>query len=109
MSYNNYEYTAIISDKTVLTLEQINNGEKFNVSLSVKNLGKYSSYEIVQLYIRDVVASRMRPVRELKAFEKVYIEAGREKQITFSIGKEELKFYTQNKKYEVEKGKFGVV
>lgn len=108
MSYNNYEYSAINSDKKVLTLEQINNGEKFNISLSVKNLGKYSSYEIVQLYIRDVAASRMRPVRELKAFEKVYIEAGREKQITFSIGKEELKFYTQNKKYEVEKGKFEV-
>ncbi len=62
----------------------------------------------MQLYIHDVVASRMRPVRELKAFKKVFIEAGQEVKIDFSIGKEELKFYGKNKKFEVESGKFEI-
>ena len=108
LSYTDYEYSDICADKHSLTREQINGGEKFNLSISVKNIGKYSSYETVQLYIHDVVASRMRPVRELKAFKKVFIEAGQEVKIDFSIGKEELKFYGKNKKFEVESGKFEI-
>ena len=108
LSYTDYSYSNIKSDKNSLTLDQINNGDKFNLSVKVKNIGNYPSYEIVQLYIRDVVSSKMRPVRELKAFKKVYIDAGKGKQVDFSIGKDELKFYSKNNRTEVEVGEFEI-
>ena len=108
LSYTDYEYADVKTDKKSLTLEQVNNGEHFEISVTVKNIGDYASFEIVQLYVRDVVASRMRPVRELKGFKKIYLEPGEEKQVTLSLGREELGFYTKDGKYLVEKGEFQI-
>ena len=60
----------------------------------------------MQLYIRDLVASIVRPVKELKGFEKISLNAGETKTVTFTIDKEVVQFYTVNKKWEVEAGDF---
>jgi beta-glucosidase len=64
--------------------------------------------EVVQLYIRDLVGSITRPIKELKGFEKIAIKTGETKIVTFTINAEILQFYTVNKKWEVESGDFDV-
>lgn len=74
------------------------------VSVDVTNTGNIAGEEVVQLYIRDLVASVIRPVKELKGFEKISLNAG--ETVSFTIDKEVLQFYTINKKWEVEAGDF---
>ena len=81
---------------------------ELEVSVEVSNTGKYDGEEVVQLYIRDLVGSITRPVKELKGFEKIALKAGETKTITFSINPEIVQFYTANGKWEVEPGDFEV-
>ena len=64
--------------------------------------------EVVQLYIRDLVGSLVRPIKELKGFEKVKLKPGKSKTITFNLNAKTLQFYTARKKWEVEPGEFNV-
>ncbi|MFK8060841.1 MAG: beta-glucosidase BglX [Polaribacter sp.] len=101
LSYTTFSYNNLRVDK-----EKMSSKEKIILSVDVKNTGNVNGEEVVQLYIRDLVASIIRPVNELKGFQKVYIKAGKTKKISFTIDKEILQFYTINKKWEVESGDF---
>lgn len=101
LSYTNFSYSNIQVDKKTMSSE-----EKITLSVNVKNIGNIAGEEVVQLYIRDLVANIVRPVKELKGFEKIKLKAGETKTVSFTIDKEVLEFYTSNRKWEVEAGEF---
>lgn len=103
LSYTNFTYSKLSLDKS----EMDKDGE-IKVSVNVTNNGSRDGEEVVQLYIRDLVGSLTRPIKELKGFNKVMIKAGETKTINFTINAETLQFYTVNKKWEVESGEFNV-
>ncbi len=102
-SYTDFSYGNLILDKTEISVT----GE-IKVLVDVTNTGKYDGEEVVQLYIRDLIGSITRPVRELKGFEKTTLKTGETKTVIFSINPEILQFYTANKKWEVEPGDFDI-
>jgi beta-glucosidase len=77
------------------------------VSVEVTNTGDYDAYEVVQMYIRDAVASSIRPMKELKGFEKVFIKKGETKTVEFTITADQLSFWKESEKM-LEPGKFYV-
>ena len=99
LSYTNYEYSD-------LRAEILENNLK--VSIVVKNTGKMPGEETVQLYIQDVIAKRVRPVRELKGFKKVTLDKGESSRVDFIIPTKELGYYDNNMNYIVEEGKFKI-
>lgn len=101
LSYGAFEYGKVSLSKT-----QLHRGEKIEASVTVKNVGKREAAETVQLYLRDRVASVVRPVKELKAFKKVRLAAGGEQRVTFEIGEDMLKFYNAELEYAAENGDF---
>ena len=86
---------------------QAKNGN-IKVSFTLRNIGKVSGKEVAQLYIRDLVASSTRPVKELKGFEMVELQPNESKEVTFTINEKTLEFYTANSKWETEPGDFKV-
>ena len=78
-------------------------------SVTVTNTGNVDATEIVQLYIRDLVASVSRPVKELKGFERITLKAGESRKVTFAITPETLKFYNYDLKYILEPGDFNIM
>ena len=83
--------------------------KKISVSVySLKNTGKYKAKEAVQFYIRDVKGSCVRPVKELKGFEKIELDAGEEKTVSFEITEPMLRYWTQKLEHVSEKGEFQV-
>jgi beta-glucosidase len=78
------------------------------VSAEVRNVGKRAGYEVVQLYIRDLVGSLTRPVKQLRGFERIYLEPGDSKRVTFELSHDLLGFYDNHGEYIVEPGKFKV-
>ena len=103
LSYAKFEYANL-----KLNGKQFKVGEDITVSVDVKNTGAYDGKEVVQLYIRDLVGSVTRPVRELKGFELVEIKTGETKTITFKLNKETLGFYNNQGEYIIEPGDFKV-
>jgi beta-glucosidase len=87
----------------------MNRNDTLYVSVEVKNTGKRAAHEIVQMYIRDVVGSISRPVKELKGFQKIYLEPGQSKKVTFAIHTDLLKFYNSKLKHVAEDGLFEVM
>lgn len=108
LAYTDFEYSNIISNSTEMTLEDIEAGKSFEVSVKVKNIGTVASKEVVQMYIRDCVSSMTRPIKELKGFDKIMLAPGEEKSVSFKIGFEELAFYNQCGKITIEKGAFKI-
>lgn len=108
LSYTTFKYSAPDTDRRELSAEALKGGEKFKVRVAVQNTGNYDGKETVQLYIRDKVASLMRPIRELKGFKKVLINKDRTSEVVFDIGYEQLGFYNENGEYLLEKGEFDV-
>jgi len=103
LSYTNFEYSNL-----TISSEEITNSETLEVSVDVSNTGDYDGKEVVQLYIRDLVGSITRPVKELKGFQKVLIEKGETKKIIFEISVEDLKFYNADLDFVAEPGNFEV-
>ena len=102
LSYTTYKYS-----KPVLSAKQINEGETLSVSVKVKNTGAVAGKETVQLYIGDEKCSLLRPQKELKGFQKVSLQPGEEKEITFTIKPEDLQFFDDRKhEWVAEPGKF---
>lgn len=101
LSYTNFAYGDI-----VLSSKSMSAGTSITASVQVSNTGKFDGMEIVQLYIRDVIGSISRPMKELKGFQKLMLKAGESKTITFTINAGDLKFYNSNLKYVVEPGAF---
>ncbi len=103
LSYTTYEY----SDVTLSAAEMPMNGE-VKASVTVKNTGSRDGKEIVQLYIRDVIATSTRPVQELKKFQKVELKAGETKTVEFTLTAEDLKYYNHDLQYVCEPGDFEI-
>ena len=104
LSYTKFKY----SDIKVLNNRLLSTDELV-VSVNVKNTGKRGGDEVVQLYIRDLVGSVTRPVKELKGFQRVALEAGEQKTVQFRVPVQELSFYDSDMKYTVEPGDFSVM
>ena len=103
LSYTTFEYS-----QPVLNTQQIHFDETLRVQVDVKNTGDRSGEEVVQLYVRDMVGSVTRPVKELKGFEKISLEPGETKSVTFELRAEDLAFYTRDMEYKAEPGEFKV-
>jgi len=105
LSYTTFEYTDISVDKKELSDE-----ETLTVSVKVKNTGKIEGKEIVQLYVKDVESSVIRPEKELKAFEKVELLPGEKKTVTFILEKRAFAYYdTDIADWHVETGVFEIL
>ena len=104
LSYTPFQYSDI-----TLSSKQLNADGKLTASVTVTNTGNYDADEIVQLYIRDLVGSITRPVKELKGFERIHLKKGESKQVTFTITPELLKFYNYDIQYVYEPGEFHVM
>ncbi len=100
LSYTNFEYSD---------LQIESNASPIKVSVTVTNTGARAGEEVVQLYLRDRVASVVRPVKELKGFEKISLAAGESQTVSFSLGDEELGFYDGEGNFKVEPGTFDVM
>lgn len=99
-------YTTFELQDLKLSTTEIDKDSQATLSVKVTNTGGSGGYETIQLYVRDEISSVTRPVKELKAFEKVFLNKGESKIIEFEIGNEQLAFWTINKTYEVESGQF---
>lgn len=99
-------YTEFGLSEIKLSRSSFQKGENITASVFVKNMGKRAGEEVVQLYIRDKFASVVRPVSELKGFKKIRLQPDEEKEVTFVLDEETLKFYTARGKFEAEKGEF---
>ncbi len=104
LSYTTFEYDGIRTDK-----EKMHENGSLTVSVNVKNTGAVAGTEIAQLYIRDLVASVTRPVKELKGFKRVSLKPGESKRVEFKITPDMLKFYGIGMKRIIEPGKFNVM
>lgn len=103
LSYTEFEYSPVELDSNILTC-----GGKITASVTVKNTGKMRGAEAVQMYIRDIKGSVVRPLRELKGVEKIRLEAGESRRVSFEISCDMLKFYDENMGYVCENGAFTV-
>ncbi len=105
LSYTSFEYTGISVSRT-----KINDNENVQVSVNVKNTGKMAGKEIVQLYIGKPVSKVIRPLKELKGFEKVYLEPGEQKKVSFELNKRSFAYYnTKIKDWYVESGEYKIM
>jgi beta-glucosidase len=103
LSYTSFEYENLI-----ISSSEVSKEGKLTINVDVKNTGNRSGEEIVQLYLSDVVASRVRPVKELKGFKKVEILPGECKTISFEIEIKNLGFFNEAMDYMIEPGLFKV-
>ncbi len=101
ISYTTFNYSDI-----KLSSSGLKSGQKITAAISITNNGKYDGIETAQLYIRDMVGSITRPVKELKGFQRVNLKPGESKTVTFTISDEDLKFYNSDLKYAAEPGDF---
>lgn len=103
LSYANFTY----SDLKLSAGTMVSSG-KINATITVTNTGKVAGSEVVQLYIRDVVGSIARPMKELKGFKKINLAPGASQTVTFTIAVNDLKFYDSNLNFVAEPGEFKV-
>lgn len=101
-------YTRFSYGNLELSKKQINASEKLNIKITVTNTGNSAGEEVVQLYIRDMVGSVVRPLKELKGFKKIMLNPGESKVLEFSIGVDDLRFYNNALQYIWEPGMFKV-
>lgn len=101
LGYSNFTYSDIS-----LSAVSFKPGQSITASVTVTNNGKYDGKETVQLYTRDITASVVRPVKELKGFQQVFLKAGESKKITFTVTANDLRFYNDKLQYIYEPGDF---
>lgn len=104
LSYTQYEYRNL-----QLSAKTMHPGEKLEVSVRVKNIGKRAGTEIVQLYVCDPCASLVRPVQQLRGFSRVKLQPGEEKTVHFVLTEEDLGFWDNEENFCVEPGRFIVM
>jgi beta-glucosidase len=102
-------YTTFKIGKPQLSAPSIVATGKLTVSVEVENTGRRAGDEVVQLYIRDLVASMTRPVKELKGFQRVSLQPGEKRRVEFVLGPEQLGFWNREMRYVVEPGEFQVM
>lgn len=101
-------YTTFDISKVQLSAEEMTKEGSITASVTVRNIGHVPGAEVVQMYIQDVCGSAVRPVRELKGFEKITLEPGEEREISFTITEEMLRFHDIHMKYVSEAGEFRI-
>lgn len=104
LSYTNFDYSPLKLSANTMTEDG-----KITATVTVTNSGSVDGTEVVQLYLRDMVGSVVRPVQELKGFERVNLKAGESKTVSFTIDAELLKFYNGSLEYVCEPGDFQVM
>jgi len=104
LSYTQFEYENLRIEPSIIGI----NG-KVRISVDVKNVGERTGDEVVQLYIRDVVASVTRPVKELKGFKRITLKPGEKRTVSFTIDSDHLSFLNREMKKVVEPGKFQIM
>jgi beta-glucosidase len=103
LSYTQFEYKNIKVSEYSVPMDG-----SLKIEASITNTGSFDAEEIVQLYIRDLVGSVTRPVKELKDFKRIYLAAGQSKIITFVLHTDELSFYDRQMKFKTEPGLFDI-
>ncbi|MFD2784353.1 beta-glucosidase BglX [Hymenobacter rubripertinctus] len=103
LSYTTFQY-----GKPELSTTNLAMNGTLEVKVTVQNTGSYDGEEVAQLYIRDLVGSISRPVKELKGFQKVLLKKGESRTLTFRLTPEDLKFYNNDLKFVAEPGDFQV-
>src|SRR5690606_28201315 len=101
-------YTTFTYGRMTLSSDSLQSSGSLEVSVDVRNAGEYVGEEVVQLYIRDVVGSVTRPVKELKGFRKIKLEPGQSERVTFQLTVDDLKFYNTHLDFVAEPGEFVV-
>jgi len=104
LSYTQFEYSSLKIEP-----EKIEPAGSVRISFNVKNVGRFKGDEIVQLYIRDLIASVSRPIKELKGFKRITLEAGEKKMVTFTLSTDQLAFYDRHMRLIVEPGLYEVM
>lgn len=104
LSYTDFSYGDLKLNKT-----ELKGDETLEISVEITNSGDYDGAEVVQLYIRDIVASITRPVKELKGFDKVFLKKGEKQMVTFKLKQEDLKFYNYDLDFVFEPGEFDIM
>ena len=104
LSYTQFNYSDI-----AISNANPKGNQTIQASVTLTNTGNYDGAEVVQLYIRDIVGSITRPVKELKGFQKVFLKKGESKKVTFNISPEDLKFYNNDLKFDWEAGDFDIM
>lgn len=102
-------YTTFRYGKPSLSAPVMQQGDTLTVSVDVTNTGSYDADEVVQMYVRDLVGSVSRPVKELKGFSRVSLRKGETRRVDFKITLDDLKFYNQQLDYRAEPGDFEVM
>ncbi len=103
LSYGQFCYSNIKLNKKVIAM-----GSTIEVNATVRNVGHYSAEEVVQLYIRDLVGSVTRPIKELKGFQRIFLERGKSMVVKFKLHTDELAFYNRKMELKPEAGIFNV-
>ncbi len=103
LGYSKFEYSEVRLSK-----KQFKPGEKMDAIVTVRNVGEYDGEEVVQLYIRDIAGSVVRPVKELKGFQKIFLKKGESKEIKFPVGVDDLRFYNDKLQFIFEPGEFKI-
>jgi beta-glucosidase len=101
LSYTEFSYSPI-----KLSTDSIKFGESLTASVTITNTGKRFGEEVVQLYIQDMVGSAVRPVKELKGFNKIALKAGQSQVVSFTVNADDLAFYTRDMSFKAEVGDF---
>ena len=104
LDYTNFNYSDIETEKTEFTHTELTKG--ITISVNVTNIGERDGCEVVQCYIRDVKSSMTRPIKELKATQKVDIASGETKKVSFTLTQKDLGFYNKGGEFVVEAGEF---
>lgn len=103
LSYTKFEYSNL-----KLSKESMSRKDQLVVTFTIKNTGQYAGEEVAQLYLQDVVAQPLRPVKELKDFKKLMLKPGESQTIKFVIDKEKLSFYNDKLEWVTQPGKFNL-
>jgi len=104
LSYTQFKYGKAVADK-----KSISGSEELTITIPVKNIGALKGKEVVQLYVGDEKCSVLRPVKELKSFQKIELDPGEEQTVSFKIGVDALKFFSQtNHDWAAEVGRFKI-
>ena len=101
-------YTAFSYSELSLEKKSLKQSDSLRVHVKVKNIGDLAGEETVQLYIRDLVGSCVRPVRELKAFRKIMLDPGETKEVELEVPVQDMGFFDCTCNYVVEPGEFQV-
>ena len=104
LSYTTFNYSDL-----KLSKNKIGNSDTIDVFVNITNTGKYAGEEVVQLYLRDQVGSVVRPIKELKDFQKIHLNAGETKTVKFVIDNEKLSFYNDKLEFKSEPGDFDLM